>query len=158
MIEIFWKDTNQKNDFIYVPSNKIHAIKKYINIWVTIVIWYHISNIWLWWLENSKKRDFHIEDALNIITTPDNNDAAVDDKPVYNKLISNMFLSLLQIKINGFKKIFIPDSPWLQFTIIGGYGTVNNFDIKKWYDSFIVAHKTEMHFIGFMHVLINYAK
>lgn len=146
----------KKNDFIYVPSGKIHAIKKNTLIFElqqSSDITYRLYDYDR--LENNKKRDLHIGDALNVITIPDTNDLSMGCNSKKSQLISNIFFSLFKIKIIGFKNIFIPVAPWLQITVIRGKGMVNNFMIKK-YDSFIVAHKTKMNFVGFMEVLISY--
>lgn len=146
----------KKNDFIYVPSGKVHAIKKNTLIFElqqSSDITYRLYDYDR--LDNNKKRDLHIEDALNTITVPDISNELMENDYNNPQLISNSFFTLIKIKITGFKNIFIPIASWLQISIISGKGFVNNFAIKK-YDSFIVAHKTKINFIGFMDILISY--
>ncbi|MEG0124291.1 MAG: type I phosphomannose isomerase catalytic subunit [Malacoplasma sp.] len=147
-----------KNDFIYVPAGKIHAIKKgtlIFELQQSSDITYRLYDYNR--LENNKKRDLHIEDSLNVITVPDDEIDLIKEGKENSYLINNDFFSLLKVKIFISKTLFIPLALWLQITVIKGFGKVNGSTIKK-YDSFIVAHGTKLNFVGFIEILVSYIK
>lgn len=146
----------KKNDFIYVPAGKIHAIKANTLIFelqqssdITFRLYDYNR------LENGKLRDLHIDDSLNVISIPDENIIENDFGKSKRFLVNNNFFKLKKINVNFFKFIYCPKAMWLQITVIEGSGKVNGKKIKQ-YQSFIVAYKTKLFFSGKMTFLLSY--
>lgn len=149
-----------KNDFFYVESRKIHAIKANTIIFElqqSSDITYRVYDYNR--LDNGKLRELHLNDVFNLIETPEKptKQKSISNNPDY--LVSNKLFKLKLIDKNSNKKqvYTFPKAKWIQLTIIQGSGTINDFKIKK-YDSFLIAHNQDVIAFGRMKFFVYYVE
>ena len=156
--QLLKKQPIKKDDFIYVPAKKIHAIKADTLIYElqqSSDITYRVYDYDR--LDNGQKRELHLDHVFNLIETPDQdlapdqisnqNDYLVANQQFYLKIIDNDQTNQYQFK----------EAKWIQLSVIEGAGKVNNLDANK-FDSFLIAHNTNLIIEGKCKCLISFIK
>ncbi len=143
------------NDFVYVPTGTIHALKAGLLIYelqqssdVTFRLYdYDRQKI-------DPSRKLHVDESLANISAPFKTPKFIHNK---NTLIKTKSFTLLNIKNTSKKAYSFSKAKWLQCTVIGGSGTINSQKIKKG-DSFIVLGKQPQKFslTGKVNILLSY--
>lgn len=148
----------KKNDFIYVPSKKIHAIKSDTLIYElqqSSDITYRVYDYDR--LDNGQKRELHLEDVFNVVECPDKTLSPNEISSKEDYLIYNEMLCLKKIKNYGLQNYIFSDAHWVQITIIEGSGLIEGMKCNK-FDSFLVAHNEEFSLDGNVELLVSYVK
>ena len=156
--QLLKKQPIKKDDFIYVPAKKIHAIKADTLIYElqqSSDITYRVYDYDR--LDNGQKRELHLDHVFNLIETPDQdlapdqisnqNDYLVANQQFYLKVIDNDQTNQYQFK----------EARWIQLSVIEGTGKINNLDANK-FDSFLIAHNTNLIIEGKCKCLISFIK
>lgn len=144
----------KKDDFIYVESTKIHAIKGgtlTFELQQSSDITYRVYDYDR--LDKGKKRELHLEQVYDLVKCPD---VILDKNEITNKhnyLVSNNLFNLLKIESEG--EYSFEEAPWLQVTVIEGQGTINDIKAKK-YDSFLIANGEKLKIKGNLVCLVSY--
>ncbi len=128
-----------KGEFYYIPPGTMHAIRKGTLIYElqqSSDITYRLYDYDR--LENGKLRELHVNKSIDVITCPQAikslNITKLDE--CTELLIENEFFKLIKLNNKGtnhFKK----GAEYQLVTVIDGYGSINEQDIKKG-DSFII--------------------
>ncbi|QZX49104.1 type I phosphomannose isomerase catalytic subunit [Mycoplasma sp. E35C] len=145
-----------KNDFIYVESTKIHAIKGgslIFELQQSSDITYRVYDYDR--LDKGKKRELHLDHVYNLVKCPD---VIIDQHQVSNKsdyLVANDLFHLKEINNKNKTKYKFNDAEWLQVTIIEGSGYINDLSAQQ-YDSFLVAHNQDLIIDGSIKCLVSY--
>lgn len=142
----------KKDDFYYIPSGTIHAIKKNTLIFElqqSSDITYRLYDYDR--LENGKPRDLHVNQSIDVITF---NESSVQNKHD-NFLVYNNFFKLIKINNNGIKDYYFPEANWLQCTVIDGKGLIDNYYINKG-STFLIAKGYKFKLKGELILLISY--
>ena len=148
----------KKDDFIYVESTKIHAIKADTMVYElqqSSDITYRVYDYDR--LDNGKLRELHLNDVYNLVKTPD---IELEQKEITDRkdyLVSNNLFNLKLIKNKSRKEYSFDEAHWTQIVIIDGQGKLNDFEVKK-YDSFLIAHNQKFSLEGNIKCLISYVK
>ena len=156
--QLLKKQPIKKDDFIYVPAKKIHAIKANTLIYElqqSSDITYRVYDYDR--LDNGQKRELHLDHVFNLIETPDQDlvsekisnqaDYLVANEQFYLKVINNDQTNQYQFK----------DAKWIQLSVIEGSGKINNLAAKK-FDSFLIAHNNDVIIEGKCKCLISFIK
>ena len=156
--QLLKKQPIKKDDFIYVPAKKIHAIKANTLIYElqqSSDITYRVYDYDR--LDNGQKRELHLDHVFNLIETPDQDlvsekisnqaDYLVANEQFYLKVINNDQTNQYQFK----------DAKWIQLSVIEGSGKINNLAAKK-FDSFLIAHNNDVMIEGKCKCLISFIK
>ncbi|MGL5268885.1 MAG: type I phosphomannose isomerase catalytic subunit [Spiroplasma sp.] len=129
----------KKNQFIYVPSLKIHGL-----LANTLVFELQQSSDITYRLydynrvdDSGKKRLLHLKEAKEIIVVPDRDNSQANSHDNY--LVDNQFFKLVKIIHQGKKTYNYPKAKWLQVTVLKGQGTIDGISIKLG-DSFILPN------------------
>lgn len=144
----------KKDDFIYVESTKIHAIKGgtlTFELQQSSDITYRVYDYDR--LDKGKKRELHLEQVYDLVKCPD---AILNRKEITNKnnyLVANNLFNLLKIEQEG--EYLFDEALWLQVTVIDGEGTVNGIEAKK-YDSFLIANGEKLKIRRNLVCLVSY--
>lgn len=142
----------QKDNFYYIPSGTVHAIKKNTLIFElqqSSDITYRLYDYDR--LENGKPRNLHIEDSINVITFKNSSTPNKHD----NFLVDNNFFKLIKIYHNGTKDYEFPEANWLQCTVTEGKGLIDNYYINKG-SSFLIQKNHKFTLKGELVLLISY--
>lgn len=142
----------KKDDFYYIPSGTIHAIKKNTLIFElqqSSDITYRLYDYDR--LENGKPRDLHINESIDVITFKDSSNSNQHD----NFLVDNHFFKLIKIINNGVQEYQFKEANWLQCTVIKGIGLIDNYYINKG-STFIIEHNYKFTLKGELILLISY--
>lgn len=156
--QLLKKQPIKKDNFIYVPAKKIHAIKADTLIYElqqSSDITYRVYDYDR--LDNGQKRELHLDHVFNLIETPDQDlvsekisnqaDYLVANEQFYLKVINNDQTNQYQFK----------DAKWIQLSVIEGSGKINNLAAKK-FDSFLIAHNNDVIIEGKCKCLISFIK
>lgn len=146
----------KKDQFIYVPSLKIHGLLAH-----TIVFELQQSSDITYRLYDYDRKDefgnlrkLHLQEASEIILIPDENssEASAHD----NYLVDNSFFKLIKIVNIGKKQYSYPNTRWLQISVLDGNGIIDDNNIKKG-DSFILTNGYNVFsLVGEMLLMIAY--
>ncbi len=152
------KQPIKKDDFIYVESTKIHAIKGgtlIFELQQSSDITYRVYDYDR--LDKGKKRELHLEQVYELVKCPD---VIIDKKEVSNRenyLVSNKLFNLLKIENKNINTYFFPEACWLQVTLINGDGRINNIEAKK-FDSFLISHNEPLVIDGDVVCLVSFVE
>ena len=146
------------NDFIYIESTKIHAIKADTLIYElqqSSDITYRVYDYDR--LDHGQKRELHLDHVMNLVKTPDQvlDSKLISDREDY--LVSNQLFNLKEIDNHGKNEFLFADAQWVQIVVIKGQGKINEFDVKP-YDCFLVANNQKFVLDGEIKCLISYVK
>ncbi|AUD64609.1 hypothetical protein BK011_02530 [Tenericutes bacterium MZ-XQ] len=158
-----WKTRQiKKDDFIYIPAKKVHAIGKGSLIYevqqssdTTYRIYDYDRKD-----DHGKKRDLHLDKALDVIDLP-SKDIDVDVKFINHEsydlyhYIKNEYFELTRVDV---KQSFVLKTHKYQLcSVLEGHGYVNNHEIKKG-DHFILTGQErveEIVFKGNMRIMMT---
>ncbi|WP_228444786.1 type I phosphomannose isomerase catalytic subunit [Mycoplasma tullyi] len=145
-----------KDDFIYVPSKKIHAIKADTLIYElqqSSDITYRVYDYDR--LDHGKKRELHLDHVYQLVDCPDVDltKEQISNKPNY--LVANNLFNLVKVENEGNNVYKFDDAQWIQLTVIKNHGTINGLQANL-YDSFIVSHNEPIVIDGELTCLTSY--
>ena len=156
--QLLKKQSIKKDDFIYVPAKKIHAIKSDTLIYElqqSSDITYRVYDYDR--LDNGQKRELHLDHVFNLIEAPDQDLAPNQISNQADYLVANEQFYLKVIDNNGSNEYQFKDAKWIQLSVIEGSGKINNLDAKK-FDSFLISHNTNLIIEGKCKCLISFIK
>lgn len=164
---ISWLDENKfdqllnylpikKDQFIYVPSLKIHGL-----LANTVVFELQQSSDITYRLydydrvdSNGNSRSLHLKEAKEIVTTPDQDSSKANSHNSY--LVDNQFFKLIKIDNQDSTVYQYIEAKWLQVTVLKGQGTIDGTKIKLG-DSFILPNGyNTFELNGMMLLMISY--
>lgn len=148
----------KKDDFIYVPSKKIHAIKADTLIYElqqSSDITYRVYDYDR--LDQGKKRELHLDHVYNLVDCPDLDLSKEKISNTSDYLVANKLFNLIKIESKDQNTYKFDDAQWVQLTVIKNHGTINNLQANL-YDSFIIAHNEPIVIKGNLTCLISYVK
>ncbi|MGL4183823.1 MAG: type I phosphomannose isomerase catalytic subunit [Metamycoplasmataceae bacterium] len=142
----------KKGDFIYVPPGMVHAITRGVltyELQQSSDITYRLFDYNR--LENGKERELHIKDSLNVIKYE-----FKEERKEKDYLIKCEYFNLIKKNISNEEfELQNEKAYWLEVTVIKGFGTVDNINIKEG-DSFIIKHNHKTKLNGELEILIAY--
>ncbi|WP_052663415.1 type I phosphomannose isomerase catalytic subunit [[Mycoplasma] testudinis] len=146
----------KKDDFIYVPTGTVHALKKgnfVCEIQQSSDITYRLYDYDRLGLDK-KPRQLHIEDSLEVITVPQNfeNSQALA-KHHNNYLIDNDFFKLIKLSQNN-QSLNLEKTNWCEIIAISGSGKVNSLDFKFGDGAIVSTNHTELKISGTLELLV----
>ena len=156
--QLLKKQPIKKDDFIYVPAKKIHAIKADTLIYElqqSSDITYRVYDYDR--LDNGQKRELHLDHVFNLIETPDQDLTPNQISNQADYLVANQQFYLKAIDNNGSNEYQFKDAKWIQLSVIEGSGKINNLDANK-FDSFLISHNTSLIIEGKCKCLISFIK
>ena len=128
-----------KDEFIYVPSLKIHGLLAH-----TIVFELQQSSDITYRLYDYGRKDecgnlrkLHLQAVTDLVLTPDRDSSLVNSHGDY--LVDNNFFKLIKLVNEGVKKYHYLNTRWLQISVLDGSGNIDGTSIKKG-DSFILPN------------------
>lgn len=148
----------KKDDFIYVPSKKIHAIKADTLIYElqqSSDITYRVYDYDR--LDQGKKRELHLDHVYNLVDCPDLDLSKEEISNASDYLVANKLFNLIKIENKDQNRYKFDDAQWVQLTVIKNHGTINDLQANL-YDSFIIAHNEPIVIKGDLTCLISYVK
>uniref|UniRef100_UPI001FE1C255 type I phosphomannose isomerase catalytic subunit n=1 Tax=[Mycoplasma] imitans TaxID=29560 RepID=UPI001FE1C255 len=148
----------KKDDFIYVPSKKIHAIKADTLIYElqqSSDITYRVYDYDR--LDQNKKRELHLDHVYKLVDCPDLDLSKEDISNKSDYLVANDLFNLVKIENKDQNTYKFDDAQWVQLTVIKNHGTINDLQANL-YDSFIIAHNEPVVIKGNITCLISYVK
>ncbi|MBE4703828.1 type I phosphomannose isomerase catalytic subunit [Spiroplasma platyhelix] len=148
--------TIAKDQFIYVPSLKIHGL-----LANTLVFELQQSSDITYRLydynrvdKSGDSRDLHLKEAKDIIVCPDQNSSEANGHDDY--LVDNQFFKLVKIANQDKQSYHFPEAKWLQVSVLKGQGTIDTTNIKLG-DSFILVNGyNSFELQGEMLVMLSY--
>lgn len=146
----------KKNDFVYVESTKIHAIKAdtlVFELQQSSDITYRIYDYDR--LDKGKPRELHLDQVYDLIKFPDKEISKSEISNQDDFLVSNNLFNLKLIENDSNQEYEFKNAQWLQVTIIEGEGKINNLDASK-YDSFLISYGIKMQLNGKMKCLVSF--
>ena len=152
------KQPIKKDDFIYVPAKKIHAIKADTLIYElqqSSDITYRVYDYDR--LDNGQKRELHLDHVFNLIETPDQDLAPEEISNHSDYLVANEQFYLKVIDNDQTNKYQFKDAKWIQLSVIEGSAKINNLDANK-FDSFLIGHNNDLVIEGKCKCLISFIK
>lgn len=156
--QLLKKQPIKKDNFIYVPAKKIHAIKANTLIYElqqSSDITYRVYDYDR--LDNGQKRELHLDHVFNLIETPDQDLAPEKISNQADYLVANEQFYLKVIDNNQLNQYQFKDAKWIQLSVIEGSGKINNLEAKK-FDSFLIAHNNDVIIEGKCKCLISFIK
>ena len=156
--QLLKKQPIKKDDFIYVPAKKIHAIKAGTLIYElqqSSDITYRVYDYDR--LDNGQKRELHLDHVFNLIEAPDQDLALNQVSNQVDYLVANEQFYLKVIDNNGSNEYQFKNAKWIQLSVIEGSGKINNLDADK-FDSFLIAHNASLIIEGKCKCLISFIK
>lgn len=148
-----------KGDFLYVPPGKVHAITPGVVVYelqrssdITYRLYdYNRTD------DNGNPRELHIDDSIANTKIPDNNGVFI--KNASKMIMSSEYFSLYKLDAKKEKKWKCPENTsWLQLTVIGGSGKINDIDFNV-SDSAITIDKIEdLNITGDLEILVSWLK
>lgn len=156
--QLLKKQPIKKDDFIYVPAKKIHAIKANTLIYElqqSSDITYRVYDYDR--LDNGQKRELHLDHVFNLIETPDQDLAPEKISNQADYLVANEQFYLKVINNDQTNQYQFKDAKWIQLSVIEGSGKINNLEAKK-FDSFLIAHNNDVIIEGKCKCLISFIK
>lgn len=156
--QLLKKQPIKKDNFIYVPAKKIHAIKANTLIYElqqSSDITYRVYDYDR--LDNGQKRELHLDHVFNLIETPDQDLAPEKISNLADYLVANEQFYLKVINNDQTNQYQFKDAKWIQLSVIEGSGKINNLAAKK-FDSFLIAHNNDVMIEGKCKCLISFIK
>ena len=156
--QLLKKQPIKKDDFIYVPAKKIHAIKANTLIYElqqSSDITYRVYDYDR--LDNGQKRELHLDHVFNLIETPDQDLASEKISNQADYLVANEQFYLKVIDNDQTNQYQFKDAKWIQLSVIEGSGKINNLAAKK-FDSFLIANNNDVIIEGKCKCLISFIK
>ena len=156
--QLLKKQPIKKDDFIYVPAKKIHAIKANTLIYElqqSSDITYRVYDYDR--LDNGQKRELHLDHVFNLIETPDQDLAPEKISNLADYLVANEQFYLKVIDNDQTNQYQFKDAKWIQLSVIEGSGKINNLAAKK-FDSFLIANNNDVIIEGKCKCLISFIK
>lgn len=130
----------EKDQFIYVPSLKIHGL-----LANTLVFELQQSSDITYRLYDydrvdaeGEARALHLKEAKDIVVCPDQDSSSANGHDNY--LVDNKFFKLVKIENQEQQSYSYPEAKWLQVTVLKGHGTIDQNPIKLG-DSFILPNE-----------------
>ena len=156
--QLLKKQPIKKDNFIYVPAKKIHAIKANTLIYElqqSSDITYRVYDYDR--LDNGQKRELHLDHVFNLIETPDQDLAPEKISNLADYLVANEQFYLKVIDNDQTNQYQFKDAKWIQLSVIEGSGKINNLAAKK-FDSFLIANNNDVIIEGKCKCLISFIK
>lgn len=156
--QLLKKQPIKKDDFIYVPAKKIHAIKANTLIYElqqSSDITYRVYDYDR--LDNGQKRELHLDHVFNLIETPDQDLAPEKISNLADYLVANEQFYLKVIDNDQTNQYQFKDAKWIQLSVIEGSAKINNLAAKK-FDSFLIANNNDVIIEGKCKCLISFIK
>ena len=156
--QLLKKQPIKKDDFIYVPAKKIHAIKANTLIYElqqSSDITYRVYDYDR--LDNGQKRELRLDHVFNLIETPDQDLASEKISNQADYLVANEQFYLKVINNDQTNQYQFKDAKWIQLSVIEGSGKINNLAAKK-FDSFLIANNNDVIIEGKCKCLISFIK
>jgi len=152
----------QKDDFLYVPVGKIHAITPGTTVYelqrssdVTYRVYDFDRTD-----DKGNRRSLDLDDSLAVTTVPDSKDviARHPEKEIYSGNDFSLYL-LDATKETTFNLDSLKETPfWLQLTVIDGEGTINGQSFQKMDSAIGIDGLENLTVTGSLKILISWIK
>lgn len=151
----------KKGDFIQIDPGTVHAIKGGLLILETQQnsdITYRVYDYDR--LSNGKPRELHIQQSINVITTPAKSvedsvfHVETKEKNKLQELYSCSYYKVIHLEVEG-KASFSQDEPFLLATVVEGSGIVESHPVQKGTHFILPAGMKEVHMQGEMELILS---
>ncbi|WP_347938503.1 type I phosphomannose isomerase catalytic subunit [Mycoplasma feriruminatoris] len=150
----------QPNDFLYVPTGKIHAITPNLVVYElqrSSDITYRFYDYNRIDKTTNKPRKLDIFNSIQCTNTPDSDDLIIHN--ANNKVFSSEFFSLFVLDCNDIKEFEVDEKcDWLQLTVISGYGYINDMFFKQGQSAITINGIEKLIVKGKIKIIISWIK
>lgn len=146
------------NAFFYLPPGTMHAIGKGLTVYeltANLDITYRVYDYDRIQASSGKKRQLHVEEALDVITYPQNAQSGFIPNQVHSQIITLFdepeVFTLIEWNTNGSTKL--PIDTFYVVTVIEGQGTIETIPVNA-YDTFLIPkNRSVLHIEGKLRML-----
>ena len=146
-----------RNDFFYLPPGTIHAIGKGLTVYEltdNLDITYRVYDYDRIQASTGKKRQLHIDQALDVITFPQHGQSGIlDEQGASVKVLIDQpeIFTLIQWTCDG--SLTLPIDTFYVVTVVEGEGSIDSIPVKA-YDTFLIPKtRLSLHIEGKLRML-----